>query len=64
MAWHFQPPWGLRTKVFSFSDNGNAIHITEHVQNEHDVDGEFDIVRDLSNETLLSCFFDSGVVTI
>ena len=63
MARHFQPPCRLRTKVFPFSDNGNAIHIREHVQNERDVDGEFDMVRDLSNETLLSCF-DSGVVTI
>ena len=51
-------------KFFPFSNNGNAIHIKEHtVQNEHDVDGEFDIMRDLSNETLLSCF-DSRVVTI
>ena len=46
-----------------FLYNGNAIHIKEHVQNEHDVDDEFDILRDLSNETLLSCF-DSGVVKI
>ena len=37
--------------------------LKKHVQNEHDVDGEFDIVRDLSNKTLLSCF-DSGIVTI
>ena len=56
-------PCSLRTIVFPFSDNGNAIHIKEQVQNEHDVDGEFDIVHDFSNKTLLSCF-DSGVVTI
>ena len=63
MAPHIQPPCSLRMKIFPFSDNGNTIYIKEHVQNEHDVDGEFDILRDLSNKTLLSCF-DSEVVTI